>query len=200
MVKSSTKYQATEEEIRALFEAKGFGRVVRIEPLGDGEFNAAFQVTCENGKSYALKIAPPADARVLTYEKNMMDSEVFWYRQMQEHTDIRCPGIYAADFSRKILKSNCFIMEMMQGEPLWKCEFTPEEAKKVQEEKIGMLAKIHGIKNDGYGYRQRGLWDSWYEALRHMAGDLVEDCKNLGYETPDGERFLQWIDEQEAVL
>ncbi|MCR5032317.1 MAG: hypothetical protein K6A92_05590, partial [Lachnospiraceae bacterium] len=47
---------------------------------------------------------------------------------------------------------------------------------------------------------QRGLWDSWYEALRHMAGDLVEDCKNLGYETPDGERFLQWIDEQEAVL
>ena len=29
-------------------------------------------------KSYVIKIAPPKDAKVLTYEHNMMASEVFW--------------------------------------------------------------------------------------------------------------------------
>ena len=200
MIKSRTKYEATTEEISRLFESKGMGKIVSIAPLGDGEFNAAFKVGCNDGKDYALKIAPPADATVLTYEKNMMDSEVFWYGQMRDNTDICCPEIYATDFSGEIIKSNCFIMEMMPGEPLWKFNFTPEESAKVQAEKIGMLAKIHVVKNDKYGYRQTGLYDSWYEALRAMAGGLVKDCKSIGYETPDGEEFIRLIDKNEAVL
>lgn len=27
-------------------------------------------------------------------------------------------------------------MQMMQGDPLWKCDFTPEEAMRVQAEKV----------------------------------------------------------------
>ena len=83
MIKSRTKYQAAAEEISSLFEDHGIGKVVKTAPLGDGEFNAAYQVTCENGKDHVLKIAPPEDAAVLTYEKNMMDSEVYWYRMMK---------------------------------------------------------------------------------------------------------------------
>ncbi len=200
MIKSRTKYQASREEIGRLFQAKGMAEVTGTAPLGDGEFNAAYRVTCGDGKDYVLKIAPPEDAAVLSYEKNMMESEVYWYGLMKEHTDILCPDIYAYDFSCDILKSRCFIMEMMAGEPLWKCDFTPEEAERVQEEKIGMLAKIHGIRNDGYGYRQTGLHGSWYEALRSMAEALVRDCKEIGYETPDGEEFLKLIDRNEDIL
>ena len=200
MIKSNTKYQASSEEISAFFEAGGFGRVIRTAHLGDGEFNAAFKVTCENGKDFVLKIAPPKDAAVLTYEKNMMDSELYWYRMMKENTDILCPDIYASDFSRKIIKSDCFVMEMMKGEPLWKCRFTPEEAERVQAEKIGMLARIHAVRNDKYGYRQTGLYDSWYEALRAMACSLVRDCRKYGQETPDGEEFIRLIDRNENVL
>ncbi|MBR5974990.1 MAG: aminoglycoside phosphotransferase family protein [Clostridiales bacterium] len=197
---SKTKYQATNEEIRSLFESNGIGVVTGTEPLGDGEFNAAYKVSCEDGKDYALKIAPPDDASVLTYEKNMMDSEVFWYRQMKENTDILCPEIFAVDFTHRIIKSSCFIMEMMKGEPIWKCGFTPEEYAQVQSQKIGMLTKIHAVRNDKYGYRQTGLRDSWYEALRAMAGNLVNDCRNIGYETPDGERFIGLIDKHESAL
>ena len=200
MIRSRTKYQAAAEEISSLFEVNGIGKVVKTAPLGDGEFNAAYQVTCGNGKDHVLKIAPPADAAVLTYEKNMMDSEVYWYRMMKEYTDILCPDIYAVDFSCMIIKSRCFIMEMMKGDPLWKCGFSPEEQERVQAEKIGMLAKIHAIKNDKYGYRQSGLRDSWYEALRAMAENLVIDCRDIGYETPDGEEFIRLIDKHEDVL
>ena len=114
MAISRTKYNATNDEIAQLFEANGIGKMLRNEPLGDGEFNAAFKVTCENGKDYVLKIAPPEEALVLTYEKNMMDSEVYWYRQMKENTDILCPDIYAVDLSYNIIKSRCFIINMVR--------------------------------------------------------------------------------------
>ena len=200
MIISRTKYEATENEISRLFEENGMGKVISTGPLGDGEFNAAFKVVCEDGKDYALKIAPPENATVLSYEKNMMDSEVYWYRMMKDNTDISCPDIYAADFSGKIIKSSCFIMQMMPGAPLWKCNFFKDEAERVQAEKIGMLTKIHRIKNDRYGYRQLGLHDSWYKALHSMAEQLVKDCKNIGYETPDGEEFLKLIDKNEDIL
>ena len=200
MIKSKTKYEATENEIRELFKHHNVGNVTDITSLGNGEFNAAYKVTCENGKSYALKIAPPDGARVLTYEKNMMESEVFWYKKMHENTDILCPEVYVSDFTKETIKSNCFIMQLMEGEPLWAAKFTDDEYENVQKQKIGMLAKIHRIKNDKFGYIQSGLHGTWYEALRAMASNLVSDCKELGYETPDGEKFISLIDKHEELL
>ena len=99
MIISKTKYEASEAEIKELFSFHKLGNVLDIVSLGNGEFNAAYKVTCDNGLTCVLKIAPPADAKVLSYEKNMMESEVFWYSQMHEKTDILCPEIYASDFS-----------------------------------------------------------------------------------------------------
>ena len=197
---SKTKYKASEAEIRKLFSFHKVGNVVDTAALGNGEFNAAYKVTCDNGAAYALKIAPPAGAKVLSYEKNMMEAEVFWYSQMHEKTDILCPQVYVSDFSKEIIKSNCFIMEMMAGKPLWEMDFTAEAYEAVQQQKIGMLTKIHRIANDGYGYIQTGLTASWYEALKNMATRLVDDCKSLGHDTPDGERFIQLIDKYEKLL
>ena len=200
MVTSKTKYEATKEEIKELFSFHKVGSVLDISPLGNGEFNAAYKASCDNGISYALKIAPPDDSRVLSYEKNMMESEVFWYKQMHDKTDILCPRVYVYDPSKTIIKSSCFIMEMMEGEPLWAVDFSADEYEEVQKQKIGMLAKIHKISNDGFGYIQTGLKASWYEALRNMAAGLVKDCKDLGYETPDGEQFIKYIDKNERLL
>ena len=108
MIVSRTKYEATEEEISSLFRTHGIGNVNGCTTLGDGEFNSAYKVTCEGERDYVLKIAPHKEATVLSYEKNMMDSEVYWYRKMKEHTDILCPEIYAVDSTCEIIKSCCF--------------------------------------------------------------------------------------------
>ena len=200
MVVSKTKYEASEAEIKELFALHKVGDVTEVATLGNGEFNAAYKVTCDNGVSYALKIAPPENAKVLSYEKNMMESEVFWYSQMHEKTDILCPKVYASDFSKEVIKSNCFIMEMMEGEPLWAMNFSDKEYEEAQKQKICMLTKIHRITNDRFGYMQMGLMPSWYEALRNMALKLVTDCKELGYDTPDGEKFISLIDKHEKLL
>ncbi len=200
MIISKTKYEASEDEIKRLFAKHGFGEVLSTGPLGDGEFNAAYRVQCNDGKDCALKIAPPDDAKVLNYEKNMMESEVFWYRMMKEKTDILCPEIIAYDFSKTIIKSDCFIMQMMKGTPLSKLSLSEEEAQKVTAEKLRMLTQIHRIRNDGFGYRQTGLYGTWYEAIKAMAGALVADCEAIGEKTPDGKKFLTLIDAHEDLL
>ena len=101
MVMSKTKYEASEAEIRELFSFHKVGNVVDTAILGNGEFNAAYKVTCDNGAAYALKIAPPEGSKVLSYEKNMMKAEVFWYSQMHKKTDILCPEVYVSDFPGK---------------------------------------------------------------------------------------------------
>lgn len=93
-----------------------------------------------------------------------------------------------------------FIMELMPGEPLWAVPFTEDERKAVQAEKINMLTKIHRISNQKYGYRQMGLCDTWYEAIKKMVHSLIMDCKSLGKETPDGERLLGCIEKHRAIL
>ena len=119
MAISKTKYEASKEEIKELFFFHKMGNVLDVAALGNGEFNAAYKVACDNGTVYALKIAPPEDSAVLSYEKNMMEAEVYWYSQMHEKTDILCPRVFISDFSKKIVKSNCFVMEMMAGKALW---------------------------------------------------------------------------------
>ncbi len=199
MAKSKTKYQATQEEIIALFKESGIQEITKIEPLGAGEFNAAYKVITPR-KAYVLKIAPPDDAEVLTYEKKMMEAEVFWYGQMAEKTDIVIPKVYAFDFSHKIIGAHCFIMEFLEGEPLWAVSCDEEKRERIQAQKVNMLTKIHAIPGKKYGYLQVGPKDTWYEAIRSMAQNLVRDCEKLGKETPDGKHLIAMIDKHKDIL
>lgn len=87
---SKTKYKIENKEIEKIFRAAGIGGITGISPLGAGEYNAVFSVSTRE-KEYVLKIAPAQEAPVMTYEKDMMRAEVFWYRQMREHTPSLCP-------------------------------------------------------------------------------------------------------------
>ena len=199
MAKSKTKYIPSNDQITKLFAKNGITDIEKIEPLGNGEFNAAFKVVTPN-KEYAVKFAPAKDAEVLTYEKDMMKSEVYWYRQISENTIIHVPEIYASDFSHEIVSTSCFIMEMMKGEPLWAVEMSESEKQRVQEEKLKMLAQIHRIHHDKFGYIQMGLYPTWYEAIRNMVSALIDDCEKIGKSTPDGHRLLACIDKHKEIL
>ena len=200
MVISKTKYDASMEEIRALFSRHGLGNVTGVSRLGNGEFNAAYEVICDEKEHYALKIAPTKEMKVLSYEENLMESEVFWYGMMHENTDILCPKIYAVDFSGEILNSSCFVMQMMEGRPLAELDLSDEEQERVGRQKLELLSKIHKIAGSGFGYRHRRLYGTWDEALKSMADSLISDCRALGYETPCGESFVRDIDKHRDLL
>lgn len=199
MAKSKTKYIPNNNQIINLFSQNGITNIERIEPLGNGEFNAVFRVVTPR-KEYAVKFAPTGDTKVLTYETDMMKAEVYWYRQIKENTDIHMPEIYVSDFSNEIFPTSCFIMEMMEGEPLWAVEMSADEKTRVQEEKLKMLAQIHNIHHDKFGYIQLGLYPTWYEAIRSMTAALIADCEQIGESTSDGHRLLACIDKHKTIL
>ena len=97
---SHTKFEIEEATILRLFAQAGISGVLSARPLGDGEFNAVYLAHTQ-GKDYVLKIAPRADAPVMTYEQNMMQSEVFWYEQMRARTGIQHQGHVALDAQRQ---------------------------------------------------------------------------------------------------
>jgi len=196
---SRTKYEITNEKIKELFENAGIKNAEKIEPLGAGEYNAVFSVTAK-GKDYALKIAPLPSLPVLTYEKDMMRSEVFWYETMKEKTDILIPEIYFKDFSKSLIPCDYFIMEKINGKTLNEAELSKEEKESARREIAAMLSKLHKIRSEKFGYIQNGLYDNWYSALKSIFQNLVADCERAGKRTKRGLRALKLIDEYKSVL
>ncbi len=197
---SRTKYNLTEDEVKALFTQNGITGVTDIVPLGEGEYNAVFSATGVDQKKYAIKIAPSSAVAVMTLEKNMMASELYWYQKIREHTSIRVPEVYAADLTKDKLNADYFIMEKLNGTALHKTEFTDAEKTESALILVKMAAEVHTIKNDRFGYVQNGLHDTWYLAIHSMVSAVLKDCKRVHRHTPRGKKLLKLINQHKAIL
>lgn len=196
---SRTKLKVDEVTIQKMFEQAGIHGVSHIAPLGAGEYNAVYSAKA-NGKEYAIKISPEESIPILTYETNLLSSELFWYKKMKEMTDIPVPEIYYSDFSKTLLPANYFIMERVKGVQLDKMELTPEEKEAVSLEKAKILAAIHKIKNDQFGYVQNGLFDDWYQAIKSMTVAIIRDGQKKNHRSRRGERLLAYIEQYKPIL
>lgn len=195
---SKTKFLLTDEQIIILFEKAGIDGVTNIKPLGAGEFNAVYAVDGADGTPYAIKIAPTPETEVLSYEKNMLQAELYWYEQMQGTINI--PKIYYSDFSMSIIQTGWFIMERLDGTTPDQLKITKEEKRKLYCEILSMCAKIHNKTNDKFGYIQGTLYDNWYDNIRALTVDLIESCKKKGHNSKRGEKLLKYIDLHKDIL
>lgn len=198
-MKSNTKVELDLQTMAELCAAAGNAQIENVKALGAGEFNAVYAFDAD-GKEYALKIAPDSRQAVMTYEKDMMPSEVFWYGQMREHTDIRVPEIYFADFSKTRIPSDYFIMERIAGQQMNEMDFTPEERAEATAMLPRMAAQIHRIRHEGFGYPQCGFHATWDLALEAMVGVIIRDAKAMGKSCENGEKVHGYIQKHRDVL
>ncbi len=198
-MKSKTKYPIGEASIIRLFAAAGILNVTSVSALGNGEFSAVYSVSARD-RDYVIKIAPPDHADVMTYERNMLAYEVFWYDQIHSNTCIRVPQIVYADFSRTLLPSAYIIIEKLEGETLDKANLSEVERAKTNAMLAGMLADIHKISRDGFGYEQCGIYKTWTMAIRAIVEQTLSDCNRKRRRSRRGERLLRFIDRHGAVL
>lgn len=196
---SKTKYPIHQNTIKELFKAAKIDNITNIEELGAGEYNAVYAVQTPE-KAYVLKIAPAKDVSVLAFEKGMMAAEIFWYKQMREHTSIKVPKVYFEDFTQQIIPADYFIMEKLEGKTLDKIQLSADEKQQSLQETAKMVAQIHKVKSDQFGYVQTKLYDNWYLAIRSRFEDLIQDCKNMGKKSKRGEKMIKLIDKHKSVL
>lgn len=195
---SRTKYLLDDKTVTRLFENAGITGITSIAPLGTGEYNAVYAVKAD--KAYVLKVAPAADTPILTYEKEMMKSEVYWYSLLRTQTDIRVPEVYFADDSKTLIPTTYFIMEKLEGTQMDQFQMTAEEKTECSRRVAQMVAQLHKIQNTEFGYLQNGLYGNWYDALTSMLENLICDAERVGKKSPKGRKLLAYAQKYEHIL
>jgi aminoglycoside phosphotransferase (APT) family kinase protein len=119
---------------------------------------------------------------------------------MANQAKIRVPEIYHSDFSRTEIPSEYFIMERLQGKQIDQVELSDAQQIEVERELAAMVARMHAVRGEKFGYRQNRLFDNWHLALQAMVSNLIDDCKGLGRKTRRGEKLLEAINRHQQML
>lgn len=194
---SRTKSTVTIEQLYDMFRVAGMEDISDVRELTGGEFNLAYMFNSK-GLPYIVKIGPSSHANTLTYEQNIMDVELWAYNQIRENTDIKIPDIIYE--GHDIINCHWFIMSVMDGTLLCDTKLTKEQLYNWNYEFGQVLAKLHTIKGERFGYMQNTLHSTWKDAYYDMVFNLIEDGERQGNPLPDTARILRFIRKWEYVL
>ena len=181
---SSTK-NAQDEQTLIKMAKKAFPDCdcAEINELTDGYFNVAYFVKLSDGKESILKIAPPKEAKIMSYERNIMDSEVAAMRLVSEVTDVPVAKIFYYDDSCTVCSSSYFFMEKLKGNSIYLLnDQISKEQKRYLHTLVGQLnRRINAITGDKFGYpgvpEMQG--ENWYNVFRQMLHMLIKDAEAM---------------------
>ncbi|HMN61074.1 MAG TPA: aminoglycoside phosphotransferase family protein [Anaerolinea sp.] len=191
-MESKTKNRKSREQVARMVERAFDGLTLAsnddaVRELKEGFFNAAYNVCLSDGREVILKIAPPPEAEVMTYEQNIMSTEVASMRQAAQNPAIPVPQIYAFDDQRDLCDSDYFFMEKLRGENYGIVRSSmPQEVQAQIDEQIGAIVReINRFTGTYYGYPGnpdlRG--DTWKDAFLKVCESVLDDGlrKNADY-------------------
>lgn len=181
-MESLTKNRQNEDTVRKMVK-KFFSplELKNYRELTEGYFNIAYEVELSNGKKTVLKIAPSKEIRVMTYEQNIMYSEVQAMRIVRENCNVPVAEIYGYDDSCTICKSPYFFMEKLSGESLnsIKETLTSEQIDSIYSEIGKMIHSVNSIPCPCFGYPGLSEYQGteWYPVFYRMMEALLEDAE-----------------------
>jgi len=167
--------------------------VTRVQALTEGMYNAAYAVRFADGTDVVVKVAPPPDAPVLTYEHDLMRAEIGFYRRAAGV--IAVPEVLGVDLSRARLDRDVFVMQHLRGVPLTTAKRTlaPAEHAAVQRDLGALVARLRGVTGDRFGYdRPDGALSAvtWADAFGAMLAALLADADRYGVRLSPATRRL----------
>jgi len=151
-----------------------------VRELKDGWFNAAYSVRLADGREVILKIAPAAQAEVMSYERNIMVTEVATMRLVRQNAGIPVPEIYFYDDAHDVCDSSYFFMEKIEGDNLDHVyETLTVDQKAVIEREIGaIIQKINSFPGSFFGYdgNPELRADNWRAAFAKIMESVFTDA------------------------
>ncbi len=197
---SKTKRNIDKATLDKIFLRHSLGEVETFADLKGGMFNSVLKVTTKDGESYAVKIAPANDIQVLTYEKNLIKSEVYFYEKFAQVKNVHFPKVYGYDCDEN---SDCryIIMEFVEGTMLSSAKLNKDENNQVMFSLGKAMAEMHNIACDeGFGYIQNGLRPTWDEAYFSMAENVIKNAETKKAKIPCLSEIRKIFDESKDLL
>lgn len=146
----------------------------------EGWFNVVYVVRLADGREAVLKIAPPPGAEVMTYERDLMATEVACMRLAASNPAIPVPLVLGADDSLERCDAPYVFMERRPGEVLSSARdaLAPEEVAALHRQVGRIVRELHGITGPWFGYPGHpGLRaDDWPTAFERIVGSVLDDA------------------------
>lgn len=203
-MESRTKVKLSSADIQRLVNHV-FGNLAisSVHELTDGWFNTAYQITMGQEKT-VLKVGPPAEADILTYEKNILRAEVETMKLVASNQAIPVPRITFDDFSRTHLPYDYYFMDVVDGITWDKIRDTlTAEQNNCIEYQLGQItAHINVYEHTSFGYYAFGReFDRWPDAFRWMCVSLFADARRyqIALELSEQE-FFHKFDEHRPIF
>ena len=182
-MKSITKTLVTTVQIHKIVNKHFPGSVITgTKELKGGLFNSAYLVEGEGElkEGIVIKIGPLPTTYTLTYEKEIMRTEVKVYELLADKA-IPTPAVLAHDFSHSDIPCDYFIMQKLNGQT-WssaKRKRVFRDAHPDLMREFGRCnAAIHSVEGEWFGYvkdDERFQFDNWEEAFTAMVSDILAD-------------------------
>lgn len=149
-----------------------------IEEMGHGWFNVAYQLTLTDGRRVLLKIAPPPQVQVLTYEIGAMEIEVTALRMLAERTNVPVPAVDFYDTSCELVDAPYFfepfidadVLAVLQEEGLSQAEFTP-----LWEQAAALNRQLNELTSPTFGHPLHPSEPTWRATFERMMDDILRD-------------------------
>lgn len=148
-----------------------------VNELGHGWFSVVYEMRLRDGAHVVLKIAPPPQVEVLTYERGAMATELAALRLIREHTAVPVPQIEFADESRELCDADYFFMPFVEADNLGmiKDELSRSDLDALHEA-LGMVNReLNAIPGTVFGPLTRPGNRSWHTVFTGMLEDVLCD-------------------------
>ncbi len=190
MPRSRTRIPLDPGEVTELVRAAlgSSARVASARLLTGGTFNACWKVALAEGPSLVLKVAPPPELELLHYEQDLLRTEVDFYARAAQ-AGVPVPAVVGADFSRRVIGSDYFLMTCIPGLPLTRARrrLSREALRGVRTELGRCAARLTAVRGDFFGYSAAPVGTrapTWRAAFDAMLAILLRDAERLGVALP----------------
>jgi aminoglycoside phosphotransferase (APT) family kinase protein len=157
---------------------------LRFEPIRTGKHNCSYFVHTGQGE-VVLRIAPPPEAGMLFYERNMMAQEPGIHALLRAETTVPVAEILAYDDSHALIDRSYMLMERLPGRAL---SDVPRVSARFYDRvlvQVGdCLRQMHALTTGQYGYlgthHPMAPQPTWWQAFRVMWNALLDDVEGAG--------------------
>jgi aminoglycoside phosphotransferase (APT) family kinase protein len=152
-----------------------------VSELEHGWFNVAYRMRLRDGRAVVLKIAPPREVEVMTYERGAMAIELTALRLISERTRVPVPAVEFADQSHELCDADYFFMPYIDADNLGMVAGKlPAASLDRYHEALGAANReLNSIRGPGFGPLAGPFEPSWRIAFTRIVEDVLRDGERL---------------------